>query len=957
MPGQEKQTQNLVSVNLVLALVALVVTGLFAFEVSRHSIENLTATRLVSIRDQRRDVVLSYFTERLNDLRMFSRSPAAQSVLSEYTELHRRGELQADGLRWADGYYADFLDQVIRINGYYDLFLVGRDGTLLFSDRHPELRGRNLLQGGTSFAPRLTEAIRRSMQGEAAFSDLAPDPTEENSFLSFISSPVTDQNGQVQGALVVVLNDQQISAVMQNPTGLGESGEALLIGPDGLLRSNSRFETEVTTLRRKVTTDDAILGLAGFSGTGQFVDFRGVEVLAAYAPLRLLGQEWVIVAKIDAAEAFAPLVTVRNFTLSGTALILILFGVSAGMTGRSLIRVQRRLQSAYADLQAFHGEQAAQQEELMMRHAELETQRQIIEDQRDQLEETLARVRASEDSNARLAAILENTSDFVAMTDADGRLIYLNRAARSLYGAGPDETLEGTFDGRILTPEGRRYLWKIAVPAALSNGSWEGDFTLLDPAGVPVPTSVVLIAHRSPDGQGTYISAVARDIRERKRAEEELLRLANYDALTGLFNRRRFHEEMHSQLAHARRHQLPGAVLFIDLDQFKYVNDSLGHHAGDELLRSISDLFRQTVREIDVVARLGGDEFAMLVYPAETEQVEALAERLRTALNRHSVVVDGQPIRSTASIGVVTFPGAGESAAELLAQADLAMYQAKDGGRNRVTTFTHSDEWRAVTQLKLQWEGRIHHALEQDRFVLHLQPIRDLQTGSVAQYEALLRMIGEDGRLIMPAEFLETAERFGLILAIDRWVVCRAIQILSEAEAEGRPISLSVNLSGKCFDDEHLLELIQDELKRTGVDPGALILEITETAAVGDISRARQFIEVLKHLGCTIAIDDFGSGFSSILYLLELPIDYLKIDGSFVRNLLKSSSDQHLVRAMVSLAHGMNKRTIAEFVENPETARLLLEYGVDLIQGYQVGRPAPVRGVEQPSVLRDGTLG
>ena len=433
-----------------------------------------------------------------------------------------------------------------------------------------------------------------------------------------------------------------------------------------------------------------------------------------------------------------------------------------------------------------------------------------------------------------------------------------------------------------------------------------------------------------------------RDISERKRFEAQLVHIANHDPLTGLFNRRRFDEELERQLAEAQRYGVSGALLFLDVDQFKDVNDSRGHRAGDDLLTSLALLLRERLRDTDVIARLGGDEFAVLLPYAGAEQAGVVAKDLMDAIREHTFVVAGASLGITVSLGIALFPEHGTGAGELLSRADMAMYRSKEEGRNRASMFAPEADWQAQVESRIGWHQRIREALDRDLFVLHAQPILDLRSDSISQYELLLRMVGSDGELIAPSVFLEIAERSGLIQDIDRWVVRRAIQLLGEHEAAGRPLRLEVNLSGKAFADRELLTLIQEDLIFHGVDPASLVLEVTETAAIANIADAQRFVRTLQGIGCGFALDDFGVGFSSFSQLKHLPVDYLKIDGSFVQDLAANSVDQHLVQAIVSVARGLGKKTIAEFVGDAETVRLLKLYGVDYAQGYYVAEPAPL---------------
>jgi diguanylate cyclase (GGDEF)-like protein/PAS domain S-box-containing protein len=441
-----------------------------------------------------------------------------------------------------------------------------------------------------------------------------------------------------------------------------------------------------------------------------------------------------------------------------------------------------------------------------------------------------------------------------------------------------------------------------------------------------------------------YLISQIQDISERKEMATQLAHLIDHDFLTGLFNRRRFEQELQLHVERMDRYGEAGAVLLIDLDHFKEVNDTLGHKAGDDLLKGIASLLRQRSRRTDVLARLGGDEFGLLLPHADLEQARQLADELVKALRGHAATLGSEEIQTAASIGVA--PLAGLSGTEALAYADLAMYEAKEGGRNRLAVYQAGDGRRPSASGRLAEADRIRAALAEDRFVLHGQPILDLAEEKICHYELLLRL-QDDSRKepLAPGSFLYAAERFGLILEIDSWVVRQAIALLAECATLGERPQLHVNLSGKSITDEVLAEQIEQALAKADVDPAALVFEVTETAAIANIEEARAFALGLRRLGCQLALDDFGSGFGSFFYLKNLPFDYLKIDGDYVRGLATSRTDQLLVQALVGIAAGMGKKTIAEFVPDETVTRLLREMGVDYAQGYHVGEPTPVRGL------------
>ena len=373
---------------------------------------------------------------------------------------------------------------------------------------------------------------------------------------------------------------------------------------------------------------------------------------------------------------------------------------------------------------------------------------------------------------------------------------------------------------------------------------------------------------------------LTKEIAGRKRFEAQLLHIASHDALTDLPNRRRFEEEIDQQLLITESDASQGAVIFLDVDQFKDVNDTLGHKAGDDLLKGVAEVLRSLIRDEDILARFGGDEFAILLPAARTVPARTMAQRIEEGIRRHTFFLRSRPVNVTVSIGLALFPRHGSRAEEILANADLAMYQAKKNGRGRVEAFRTDRDWRSVSELRLRWRNRIIEALGADRFVLYAQPIQNLKGLETFDYELLLRLPGEHGETVLPGVFLSVAEDFGLIQEIDRWVMRQAIRIIAQQESLGAPVRLAVNLSGKSFGDSELMALVKNQLAASSIDPANLVAEVTETAAIANFNRAQNFIRTLKGLGCQFSLDDFGSGFSSFYHLKHLPVDYLKIDGA-----------------------------------------------------------------------------
>jgi len=440
-----------------------------------------------------------------------------------------------------------------------------------------------------------------------------------------------------------------------------------------------------------------------------------------------------------------------------------------------------------------------------------------------------------------------------------------------------------------------------------------------------------------------------------ERTEAELRYLADHDSLTGLLDRRRFRAELDQYVSFSARYGGQGAVMIIDIDGLKRVNDSLGHHVGDDLLQRIAAVLRERVRHTDIVARLSGDEFAVLMPRTTVAGAMQLGEDLRTrvAETAGSISKEGEEV-GTISVGITMFGG--EDAAvnpdpetnpeanpeAVLIAADQAMYAAKQGGRNQIALIRDPTNPGVGPGRPQSTTGRIRDALDQGRLSLHTQPIRSLASGGIERYELLLRMQGDNGELMPAASFIEAAERAGMIQELDRWVVAQALELVASSEGEGAPLSLHVNLSGASLTDASVLEFIERTLDEGDADPRRCTFEITETASVEDYETAAGFADRLTEVGFQVAIDDYGAGFGPFHYLRKIPFDLIKIDGAFVRNMPDSDADQLTVKAIVQIAQGMGKTTIAEYVQDAVTVKMLHEYGVDMAQGFHLGRPVDI---------------
>ena len=446
-------------------------------------------------------------------------------------------------------------------------------------------------------------------------------------------------------------------------------------------------------------------------------------------------------------------------------------------------------------------------------------------------------------------------------------------------------------------------------------------------------------------------AAIERELHEaksreaRRQAEDQLQHMAFHDSLTNLKNRRELEQALTEALRSARRNNEIHAFMYLDLDQFKVINDTCGHMAGDEMLRQISALLKNQVRETDLLARLGGDEFGVILRNCPLVQAEVLANKLREAVEGYKFVWEKRPFSTAVSIGLVDITPDTKSSDEILSNADMACFAAKSRGRNRVHAYTAEDDELVLRRDEMQWISRINSALDENRFLLYQQPIVSLQNNSAPRHaEILLRMQGADGELIQPGAFIPAAERYDLMPRLDRWVVNEIFSYLGERADlcdDGR--LHFINLSGNSLNDPDFFLYIRERLLDLKVPAESICFEVTETAAINNLNTTVSFIQEIREMGCSFALDDFGTGLSSFSYLKSLPVDYLKVDGSFVKQVEEDEMSRAIVDAINNIGHVAGLKTIAEFVEQEETYRLLQDMGLDYAQGYGICRPVPLQ--------------
>lgn len=612
-------------------------------------------------------------------------------------------------------------------------------------------------------------------------------------------------------------------------------------------------------------------------------------------------------------------------------------------TQLSLKQAMDSLQSAQQDLE---DRVARRTEELLNANARLE----------QEMEARHGSERALRASEKRYRSLYDDNPSMFFTLDAEGTVISVNRfgahhlgytrsdllgrAAVTLYHEEDREALAEHLHGLMSGPH-RLHRWEIRKRHRDGNAFWARE-----------------TARRVEDSQGRgSILLVCEDISETQHLWERLSYQESHDALTGLLNRLNFEGRLGALLREAKTEHSEHALCYLDLDQFKVINDTCGHAAGDELLRQIARLLEGASGKFGTLARLGGDEFALLMEYCTMDQARALVQRIRESIHDYPFAWGESIYRLSASIGLVGITAASGDAAAVLGMADAACFAAKDAGRNRLHVYHERDESSLRHHGEMHWVAKINQALAHDRFELHVQRICPVQRRDTSQehLEVLLRMRDPEGKLVSPGTFLPACERYNLAVKIDRWVLTRTLRWLGEhPEALSRMEFCAINLSGRSLGDESFVEFLVQALEASGIPAAKLCFELTETAAIANLSQARQLLSALSARGCRFALDDFGSGLSSFGYLKNLPVHYLKIDGSFVKDLIYNPIDYAMVKSINDIGHVMGKRTIAEFVEDGATLRALESLGVDYVQGYWLGRPEPIDEWFARAVRPDG---
>ena len=549
----------------------------------------------------------------------------------------------------------------------------------------------------------------------------------------------------------------------------------------------------------------------------------------------------------------------------------------------------------------------------------------------------------SENTLRKLNLAVENSPNLIIITDQNGTIEYVNQKITEISGYSMHEVI-GKKTSLFKSGETPKHQYQELWETITSGQVWRGVLKNKKKNGQIYWSQQSIAPMLDSDGRVTHFIAIQEDVTEALKLNEQISYQATHDPLTDLINRNEFDRRLKRVIQTARTTDSEHALCYLDLDQFKVVNDTCNHTAGDELLRQLSRQFSQLIRQRDTLARLGGDEFAILMEHCSLEQAKRTAEKIHKLVEKFQFRWEGHSFRVGVSIGLVTITADNGGFETLLKQADMACYRAKEAGRNRTHVYSENDQSPTLQYGAMSWLAKINQALENNGFRLYMQQIVPLDPAPGEHYEILLRMQDQQGNIVMPGAFLPAAERYQLSTKIDQWVIRTLFNWYAKNPNRLEALLLcSINLSGSSLGDEEMAPFIVEQFERTGIPTSKICFEITETATISNLTLACQFIKRIKDLGCQFSLDDFGSGLSSFAYLKNLPVDFLKIDGVFVKDIASDPVDLAMVKSINDIAHVMGRKTIAEFVENDAILALLKDLNVDYVQGYCNDQPIPLQ--------------
>ncbi|MDO8127645.1 MAG: EAL domain-containing protein [Candidatus Brocadiales bacterium] len=908
---------------LCVALISITVVTVADYLNFRHSLKKQTLAWMSEIAASRKNHILSIMEQLEQQTVGFS----MDEVLQKYLMLIDRGEFLRH--EYVTALNRDLSEKKKSVNPYIaGIAVADAAGTVIAST------SEKTLDADMSGEDEFTRATNGCYVGKPRY-----DP-QLNVKVIPLSAPIFyAQSGEKLGVIVISYDLNVLNSITAQRTGLGETGEIYIVGEDKKMITVSRF-IEDAPLEVVVDTEPVRMAIEGGENmVGIYPDYRNIPIAGASAYIP--EYKWTLLSEIDVAEAFAPLKwlgivtgTVGGICTAAASTFAILFAMS----------MARPIKRLTTDVERFaSGDIKARTD--VTRRDEIGGLAKGFNVMAGELEKEITGRERREVALRKLSLAVEQSPNVVLITDAQGSIEYVNPRFTQVTGYAPEEVIGK--NPRILKsgktpPEVYKRLWETIT----SGGEWRGEFCNKKKNGELYWESAVISPIKNAEGVITHFVGSAEDTTERKQAEEKLNQLAYYDPLTGLPNRTLLNDRLTVAIAHAHRSKEGLAVLLLDLDRFKYVNDSLGHSVGDHLLMAVAKTLKTCVREGDTVSRLGGDEFTVLLPGIiHKEDPSRVAKKILEAV-RKPLDLGGHTLHTTVSIGISLYPNDGKDVETLLRNADTAMYHVKAKDRNNYQHYTSAMHTKIADRLTL--EDDLHKATEREEFVLYYQPQVDVKTGRITGVESLIRWQHPKRGLLSPMEFIHVAEDTGLIIPLSEWVLRTACaQGKSWQDVGLTPLRITVNLSAHTFLHPHLIETVSDALRKTNLAPRLLELEITEGTIMQSIEVTTHRLRELNSLGINIAIDDFGTGYSSLSYIKSFPIQKLKIDKSFVRDITTDPNDAAIVTAIITMAHKLGLAVVAEGVETVAQLEFLRSLECDEIQGYLFSKPVPAEEFEK----------
>ncbi|MGD2119234.1 MAG: EAL domain-containing protein [Chromatiales bacterium] len=946
---------------LVFVLPVIIISTLQQQRVKELSTEQIV-DQLGKIADKKVDSIENYFKHLTEHIEARAKSSYTRENFQRLSQLYRADQTKnADYSLTVGEYTTDFRNT--SSDEFSKLYFLTPEGEIFYSaTRLPEQSGNSLASAQQA---QLANAFQKTRSAAATtFSNFLPSQAE-NKTAAYVATPVIFDN-DIIGVLALQVDRQNADAVLMDDSGLGKSGKTVIATKDQPDFQNFlKLSSQNTAEHRQQSAAayaDGLPGNPAYRGGG-IIDEQGRSLIAVWRFIPVLESSMIV--KLDAEEALQP---VEQIELSGQIAVLgmLVFGVTfLVFLGRKIVRPIKQITTgAHAlsqgipyqveDVAGFTEARTLASSFNKMANLIIEHQAQLekrVLQRTEQLRERSDRLLAEigfrlevEKKLRRAHTIIEATSEAIFITNLIPEVIDVNPAYCELFGYAEEELLDKPLHV-LIRDEHHQESYEQIWETVSESGHWHGEILQRHKHGQVIPALMTINSVYDDGGKLINYVGIITDIAQLKKTEKELEHLAYYDVLTGLPNRMLFYDRLNHEISRAKRDRKRLALLFIDLDGFKYVNDSLGHDEGDYLLKEVSQRLTSSIRENDTVSRLGGDEFTVIATNINSELNAArIANKLLKQLSQ-PVVLAGQEVFVGASIGISLFPDDGATSEVLVKNADAAMYKAKDMGKG--TLHFYSRDLGEKNARHLQMESELRRALTNEEMFLLYQPQIDLHSGEMIGVEALIRWNHPSRGLVMPGEFIPLAEESRLIMEIDQWVIQTACRQLSEWNQNTHTrLALSINLSALQFQNKSLIKFITNAIKQNGIDAEQIELEITEGTLIQNRKDSEIIMKDLSELGVRITIDDFGTGYSSLSYMKKYPISLIKIDQSFICDIPDEDVDKAITQSIISFAKGIGVKTLAEGVEQESQHRFLQQNQCDYGQGFLYSHPVPATDIE-----------